>query len=82
MKDKAKYKITTSGNYIKIYINDINHITIPHSKKIIMQNWIDGEGTDTWFCIQIVVEGITTLYEYDDFNKWKTIIGLFDLVIK
>ncbi len=73
------YKITAKGNFIKVYINDILHICIPHKKKILIQTWITNE---TWYSIQIEVAGQKDLYEYDDFNKFKSIITLLDSVIK
>ncbi len=79
MKHKNKYYITAVGNFIKIYINDILHICIPHKKKILIQTWITNK---TWYSIQIEIDGQKDLYEYDDFEKWKTIITLLDSVIK
>ncbi len=79
MKDKNKYQITAVGNFIKIYINGILHICIPHKKKILIQTWITNK---TWYSIQIEIDGQKDLYEYDDFEKWKNIVNILDSVIK
>ncbi len=76
---KTKYHITAKGNYIKVYINDIPHIVIPHLTTLIIKTWIDN---DTWFNIQIIVDSTPVTFEYDDFDRWKTIVNLLNSVIK
>jgi hypothetical protein len=46
MNSKVELKIT--GNYIKIYIDDLLHIQIPYFKDIVLQSWKQGK---SWYCI-------------------------------
>lgn len=78
-KKPNKYSLIQRGNFTKIYINDILHICIPNSKKVIIQNWITNK---SWFSIEIQVDKQKTVFEYDDFTKWTEIIKLLDSTLR
>lgn len=79
MNKENKYTLIQRGNFTKIYINDILHICIPNSKKIIIQNWITNK---SWFSIEVQIGKQKTVFEYDDFNKWAEIIKLLDSTLQ
>lgn len=78
-KKQNKYTVIQKGNFTKIYINDLLHICIPNSKKVIVQNWITNK---SWFTIQIKVGKQKDILEYDDFEKWSAIIKLLDSTLQ
>jgi hypothetical protein len=78
---KNKYSITSTGNFIKIYINDVLHISIKYNDIASIQTWKMSNG---WYCIEYYLNGLDEpiLSEYDNIDKWKSIIKLLDETIK
>lgn len=70
-------KITTEYNALKIYFGEILHLKIAQDRIIGFQSWIMG----STYCIEYsLVGGGSILTEYDDPEKWKTILKALDEV--
>lgn len=59
---------------IKIYIDEVLHISIPIDKSIKIQSWRENEAN---YKIEIYCAGHLDIYVYDDLEKWKNV--LFEL---
>lgn len=70
-------KITCKCEYdrIKIYINNILHISLPNDSNTKIQSWKE---SDTIYKIEIRSANDTDEYGYDNFEIWKQILDLLD----
>lgn len=73
-------KITAKKNYsgIKIYINDILHISFLMENYTGIQSWYTGNKTKIYFIEISFKEGEQLLLEYTSFDNWKIILKLID----
>ncbi len=60
---------------LRIYINDIIHFYIDKSKLVSIQSWYE---TKTSFKIEISTTSGDVRLEYNNKEKWKTILKLID----
>jgi len=73
--EQNKYEVTTTGNFVKIFINGLLHLSIKKGKTISIQTWIMND----YYFIEYTLEGgETILSEYDEIDKWKSIIELIN----
>jgi hypothetical protein len=77
MKDKNIYTATTKGKFLKIFINDIIHLSISYRDIISIHSWIMNKD---WYCIEFYILGKEEriLCEYDSIKKWKSVLCLLD----
>lgn len=69
-------KLKIKGTNVKIYINDLLHLSFVQSEYRGVQSW--KEGTN-WYCIEYYFKDSKPIKcEYDSFEKWKTILELID----
>lgn len=80
-KKLTQYTITTTGNYIKIYIRGILHLQLPNDEPIVIQAWVKNEQS---FMIEYRTRSGTKLThsEYNQSKKWKAILALLDSQLK
>ncbi len=74
-----EYTITTKGNYVKVFINGILHLSVLYNKVLGMQTWINSTG---WYCIEIYTENKDIMCECDSVEKWSSVIKLLNNTIK
>ncbi len=75
---KNKYKLIISNKQIKIFINDILHLSIKQKQLVGIQSWIMGYDADRKYCIEYTLKTSVVLSEYDDAEKWKSILDLLN----
>jgi len=63
---------------IKIYINDILHISFLMENYTGIQSWYEGNKTKIYYIEISFKEGEQLLLEYTEFDNWKTILKLID----
>ncbi len=78
MKKKTTYSITTTGNYVKVFINGILHLSFKYNEFIGLQAW---KTSTDWYCLEIYTESKDILCEYDSLAKWTSIINLLNTAI-
>jgi hypothetical protein len=71
-----KYDLKIEKNALKIYINDILHISIKRSSILGYQSWINAPAG--MYFIEYTTDGREILTEYDDVEKWKSILKLLN----
>lgn len=71
-----KSEISILGDEIKIFINDILHLSFKE-KILSIQSW--GEQNKFWK-IEIKTEHTSTLVEYDSQEKWRQILELLNKI--
>lgn len=72
---KLKYKLTTKGGFLKIFINEILHIAIKQVDIMGVQSWKEGSG---YYVIRFYTKNRKITCEYDDIEKWSKILGLLN----
>lgn len=72
-----KSSIQIKDNNIKIFIDGILHLSIKHDELIGFQSWILGDD-EKIYCIEYYTKSKDILTEYNNFEKWKSILGLLD----
>lgn len=65
--------------YIKIYINDLLHLSIKVSEYIGIQSWIY-PGSTTPYNIEYYTKSKKILTQYDSIEKWKTILTFINSI--
>jgi hypothetical protein len=68
---------TYSGHVLRIYINEILHLSIP--TWVAVQSWMD-EGQYPYKIEYYLEKGQPVLTEYDTREKWSTILDIVDRV--
>jgi len=71
-------KIITKDNQIKIYFNDVIHLTLRQDNLLGFQSWILGDEHETYWIEYTMKDGVEILTGYDKIDKWKTILELLD----
>lgn len=74
-----KYKITSIGDYLKIFIDNSLHLCILYNSIISVQSWINRK--NSYFIEYTTKQGKVTC-EYNDIKKWKTILGLLNTIFE
>lgn len=78
IKDLNKYKCVRSFYSLKIYIDNILHLEIRMENHDGIQSWYEDSGKKM-FCIEFYRKvGASILLEYDEKDKWETILKLID----
>lgn len=72
---QLKYKITTNGSFLKVFINNLLHICVVQKDIIGIQSWLEGSN---WYVIEIYTTNKTIKCEYDDYEKWSKILNLLN----
>lgn len=70
---KATLKI--KGSFVKIYIDDLLHLSFKQQDFAGIQSWKEGAN---WYDIEYYLGDTKILCAYDDFDKWKAILKLID----
>lgn len=65
-------------NTIKIYVNEVLHLSFFKTKKVTIESWIEGAGH---YIIEINTGDVLLLCEYDSPEKWKAVLEALDLAI-
>ncbi len=75
---KNKYSLIIDKKQIKIFINDILHLSIMQNELISIQSWIIGYNSDRKYCIEYTTKTQVINSEYDNIKKWKSILNLLN----
>lgn len=77
MKKQKSLNITSTltGTYIKIYFNNILHLSIDRTKLFGVQSWIDERD---WNIIELYTKDGEILLEYDSRDKWIGVLTVLD----
>lgn len=67
----AKTQIST----LKIYVDNILHLSIPKVKFLSLQSWMERKDL---YCIEIYLDGAAILLEYTTMEKWILVLKLLD----
>lgn len=71
-----KTDINISGDEVKVFINDILHLSFKE-KILSIQSW--NEQNKFW-CIEIKTKNTNILVEYDSPEKWEKILNLLNKI--
>jgi hypothetical protein len=79
MENKRKMKITSDskGESLKIYINDILHLSLIIDG-LQIQSW---RKNMNWFIIEFTTKKGVIISEYNDIEKWKSVLSLVDEIL-
>ena len=72
-----EYDIKIKDNAIKIYFNGYIHVAIKQKDIKGFQSWIMGDENKK-YCIEFYIDKVSILTEYDERDKWETILKLLD----
>ena len=73
-----KIELKINKKQIKIYIDDILHLSIVREELISIQSWIMGYDGYRKYHIEYTTKTNTIESEYDNIEKWKKILKLLD----
>lgn len=69
---------TYSGHILRIYIDDLLHLSIP--TWVSMQSWMDEDPYVPYKIEYLLPDGEYVLTEYQTRERWATILGIIDRV--
>jgi hypothetical protein len=73
----AKFKLTTKGDYFKVYIDGLLHLALKKDEVKGVQTWAT-DGDINPFKIEFYSHFGEVLIEYDTLDKWKRMLKLVD----
>jgi len=71
------FTASVKDNAVKIYINNVLHISLKQEDIIGFQSWVDGIDTKRYI-IEFYTKGVTFTTGYNEHEKWKTILKALD----
>lgn len=71
-----------ADNCIKIFIDDILHLSFKVANINGISSWIDGENNDKFFIQICFIAGNTMILEYDNKDKWGKILNVLNNFIR